>query len=168
VNPPYLYGPLAKHFTVDHLNISQLSTASYLGKFINPEATAYPETLWLDVRDAAKAHVLALHSPLQSEPGVGRKRLLFAALEDLNFETALDILATERPALKDRLIQHRPVPATQANITFDQDRIQAVLGMKSSDFTPLKKTLLDNVDALVSLEKKWISEGAKAEDLPKY
>ena len=169
MNPPYLFGPLARHFTVDHLNVSALSTAVYLGKLINPESTKYPETQWIDVRDVAKAHVLALRSPLEAESSIGRKRLLFASLEDIDFASAVETLAAERPFLKDRLIKLRPIPGADANpIHFDQDRVQAVLGLKAADYTPFEKTLLDNVDELVRLEKKWVTEGAKVEDLPKY
>lgn len=165
---PYLYGPVGKHFPVEHLNTTNLTTGVALGELIDPNAKAFPFlSRWVDVRDIGRAHALALTSPLSSEAGIGRKRLLIASLEDADLESIRQLLINERPELKDRVIKaETPKEGTVPRMHFDVERVEKVLGLKPSEYIPLRETVLETVDSLVALEQQWIAEGAKQEDIP--
>jgi nucleoside-diphosphate-sugar epimerase len=123
----------------------------------------YPvSAFYLDVRDAAKAHVLALSSPPSSI--VGRKRLVIASPQEVDFDKVVNLIRTKRPELEDRLVK-TPAPQYAMNKLPFNKRIEEVLGMKESDFTPLESTVLDGVDGALAFEKQWIDAGFKI-DIP--
>lgn len=117
----------------------------------------FPPPLTLDVRDAARAHVLALSAPLATEPGVGRKRILMEG-PYFTWRDATEHLRISHPELEaaGRL---RDIGASQRArdlklMHFDNTRLEKLLGFK--DFTPWEKTVDDAVDSVLRVE----AEGA--------
>ncbi|KAF9458262.1 hypothetical protein BDZ94DRAFT_1271033 [Collybia nuda] len=160
LNPPFLYGPLASGFNAPPTpNYAALSTDLYIYRLLNPTGIFPLSPRYADVRDVAKAHVLALRSPPASS--VNRKRILFASPHEFDFGATVAFIAEKRPELKDRLIKTTPPILPSNNTPLDFERIKQVLGMGKGDFTAFESTILDAVDSIVALEKSWVATGAE-------
>jgi len=159
LNPPYLYGPFAEGFTVSSGDYYALSTDLYIYKFLTPEGTFPTYPLYIDVRDAAKAHLLALSSPPTSK--VGRKRVIMSSVHEVDFAEIIELIKTKRPELKDRITKTAPPQFPFKRLPFNVKRLEEVTGMKESDFTPLEDTILGTVDSLIVVEKQWKAAGVE-------
>lgn len=112
--------------------------------------------LSVDVRDIAKAHVLALSAPPASKVG-GHKRIPLSA-PSFHFEWAVEHLAKARPELKERLADRATGcdAAPKGMATVDATRVKEVLGFDG--FIPWQKTVEDSVDNFAVLEKEWFKQ----------
>ena len=116
----------------------------------------------LNIRDAARAHVLALTAPPTST--VGRKRILISSPYASDFQQSPALIAAQRPDLKDRLIDAAKAPQYPfTQIPIDFGRVEEVLGMKKEDFIKWDDTILETVDALIEIERDWEKKGYKVE-----
>jgi len=140
-------------------NYPSLTTNLAIYELIKPDGQWPIGPRYIDLRDVAKAHVLALKAPLSSESDLGRKRLIIAALDDFEYKAFLDLVKTKRPELNHRLTKTEPPVVSPKNIPFDVDRVEKVLGLKREDYTRFEDTMLDTVDGLLALEKEWIANG---------
>ncbi|TDL27090.1 NAD-P-binding protein [Rickenella mellea] len=154
INPPYLYGPFVPEFKLEKGDVLGLSTNGYFYRNVLPAhggklpAVQEVTPITIDVRDAAKAHILALRSPSTKE--VGRKRLLIGGT-NFTWKNAVDHLASVRPALRARFPDtSEALSPTIAKI--DNTRATAVLGLT---FTDWRKTVEDTADTLLAVEKSW-------------
>jgi hypothetical protein len=111
----------------------------------------------------AKAHVLAVKAPKSSEPGIGRKRILFASIYDFDFPVTLEMIKTKRPGLKDRLLTAPPPEQPFKKIPFDTNRVQQVLGLDQDDYTSFEDTILGSIDSILRVEKEWAEKGFTAQ-----
>ncbi|KAG6872640.1 hypothetical protein C0995_008071 [Termitomyces sp. Mi166 len=157
LNPPYLYGPLAETFTAATGNYDALSTDLFIYRFLSPDGGFMGSAGHADVRDIAHAHVLALTSPPTS--AVGRKRILIASPHGFGPKATLDLIAESRPELKERLTKNNPPSYSHNRTPVDFQRVEEVLGMSKDDFHAVEDTMLDTVDSLLALEKKWLAQG---------
>ncbi|KAJ7187376.1 hypothetical protein C8R46DRAFT_1059584 [Mycena filopes] len=157
LNPPFLYGPFAPNFPLPHPDGAAISTNKLIYNFLFKDGPFPGMTHYVDVRDAALAHVLALDSPPTAE--VGRKRIIFSAPTGWPFQQTLNFIARERPALKERLTTVTPpvLPSDAMPISFE--RIEEVLGMKKADFHTTEETTLATVDAMLEVESQWRAAG---------
>ncbi|KAG6832863.1 hypothetical protein H0H87_012795 [Tephrocybe sp. NHM501043] len=157
-NPPYIYGPLAETFTIPTGNYTALSTDIYIYRFLSPDGGVTMSALaHADVRDIARAHILALSAPPTST--VGRKRILIASPHGFDPKATLELIADRRPELKARLAKKISYDFPFDRVPIDFKRIEEVLGMTKDDFRTLDETMLDTVDSLVALEKQWVAQG---------
>lgn len=161
MNPPYMYGPFAEGFTVPSPNYAALSTNLYIYRLLTPSGIFPSSPGHADVRDVAKAHVLALKAPSLTE--VGRKRILFASPHGFNFKATVDLIAEKRPQLKDRLTKAKVPDHPYDKTPVDFSRIEEVIGMKKGDFADFENTILDTVDSLLKLERDWVAKGYTVE-----
>lgn len=160
VNPPFLYGPFADSFNAPPTpNYSALSTNLYIHRLLNPTGVFPRSPGHADVRDAAKAHVLALTSPPTS--AVERKRILFASPHGFDYGAVVALIAEKRPDLKSRLIGATPPALAYNRIPIDFSRIHQVLGMDKSEFKEIQDTMLSAVASLLVLEQAWVAAGAE-------
>jgi len=162
-NPPFLYGPLAPTFieTLPKGDFAALSTALQIYQFLTPTGV-YPQSAGqADVRDVARVHVLALSAPATSE--VGRKRIIFGSPHGFDFIKIRELIKEKRPELKDRLInEDTEVPKLPRDrIPVDFGRVKEVLGVEQEELRTIEETMLDTVDSLLELEKKWRGEGVE-------
>ncbi|KAK1231984.1 hypothetical protein PQX77_004880 [Marasmius sp. AFHP31] len=164
INLPLTYGP---HSPSSHFPTPAFpGVNTYIYHLIVPDGV-YPFTgQHVDVRDAAKAHVLALKSPLAS-PSKERKQIDFVSPHLINFKQAVSLLAERRPALKDRLIKGEPPISGEESYPCGYERIEQLLGFSRGDFTAVEDTLLDTIDNYVELESGWIKDGHTVE-IPHY
>jgi nucleoside-diphosphate-sugar epimerase len=118
---------------------------------------------YVDIRDVARAHILALNSIPQTAVHDGKiKRLVLASPYDKDWKEAIEFLLKERPSLKDRLASpgSKNVPRRSGPLNgIDYERVEEVLGMKRDEFRAWKETILDAVDSFVRIEEGWKSQG---------
>ncbi len=109
-----------------------------------------PFTLFsVDVRDVAKAHVLALSAPLEKE--VGRKRLIVAG-KPIPWLDAVEHLRATRPELAERL-PNTTNAVKRPFASVDVGRAARVLEL--TEYIDWKKTVDDTADSLLAVEKEW-------------
>ncbi|KAJ7757995.1 hypothetical protein B0H16DRAFT_1689450 [Mycena metata] len=157
LNPPFLYGPFTAHFPVPRPDASAISTNNLIYNFLFADGGFPSMTHYIDVRDAALAHIKALDSPPTAQ--VGRKRIVLSSPTGWPFRQSLDFIAKQRPALKERLTTVTPPEFPSDAMPLDFKRIEEVLGMKESDFHTTEETTLDTVDALLKVEDQWRKAG---------
>lgn len=103
----------------------------YIGYLISPTGDWPTVPIYADVRDAARAHILAL----DASPSVqSRRRILFSTPDVLENKDILEVIKKARPKLAERLIQTPEPEYLLKKIDLDYKRIEEVLGMKTSDF----------------------------------
>ncbi|KAI1791395.1 NAD-P-binding protein [Ganoderma leucocontextum] len=157
INPPFVYGvPVAG---LSPGGLAALGTNALIYQLIagEPERALPPQLppYYCNVRDAARAHILALELPkLAAGADVREKRFIVAGPGTILWADAVKTLLAQRPSLKDRLPtleNASPVPGTLSKV--DTTRAREVLGVK--EYVGHDETLLETVDALLDLEKTW-------------
>jgi nucleoside-diphosphate-sugar epimerase len=163
VSPPFLYGAFAPSFFASAPSYSAVSTNAIIYRLLSPTGVFPRIPGHADIRDAARAHVLALTAPPTSS--VGRKRILIANPYGSDFKGSIALIAAKRPELKDRLVDVDKAPSYPfTKLPIDFGRVEEVLGMKKDDFIKWDDTVLDTVDALIGVEKDWETKGFTVED----
>ncbi|KAJ7575095.1 hypothetical protein C8J56DRAFT_901555 [Mycena floridula] len=172
VNPPFMYGPFAEEFQIEPANYYAMSTNLYIYRLISPNGPFPVTPRWIDVRDIAKVHVLALKSPLTSETDIGKKRLIIGSLEPLEYAPALALIKEKYPELAERITK-TPLPnidiktnRTLFLLPFDVQRVADVVGFKKEDYTGIESCLLGAIDSILAIEKTWVEKGHSI-DVPK-
>lgn len=147
--PGFVFGPWAKLFPLPSSQ-KDFGTNSFPFMILNG---MYPPTTppWVvDVRDVAKAHVLALGLPPMD---VGTKRFLVNA-GNFTWAEGVEHLAKSHPGLiKGPLKGTAGLPGPASKL--DTSRAKTVLGLK--EFIDPKKMVDDVVDDLIELQKRWAS-----------
>jgi nucleoside-diphosphate-sugar epimerase len=102
----------------------------------------------VDVRDVARAHVLALKVP----PSDALKRFIVSS-STFTWKDAVELIAQARPELKGRLpIITGKEPAVPPFATLDTSATADILGLKN--YTKWQDTVLDTIDDLLRVEKE--------------
>ncbi|KAJ7139431.1 hypothetical protein C8R44DRAFT_304434 [Mycena epipterygia] len=150
INPVMIYGPpLQAVSSPDHLNTSSQAIYQLIsGKMetILPKSEGLP--LFVDVRDVAEAHILAL----KNDSVIG-KRVLLSGGEFLYYK-AVQMIAKQRPELASRLPSLEGVnPEHDIICKVDTSIAEKDLGIS---FISDEKTLFDTIDTLLEMEKvEW-------------
>jgi len=165
LNPPFLYGPFSKHFNLATPDFGAMSTNLNIYNLLIPPGSFPRNPPYVDIRDVAKAHVLALHAPATS--AVGRKRIIFSSPHGFEPKSALQYLVEKRPALKERLITAPAPDFGYDRLPIDFGRIEEVLSFRKEDFYSFEDTLLDTVDSILVLEDEWKNKGLEIQ-VPPY
>ncbi|KAF8640213.1 hypothetical protein AX16_010110 [Volvariella volvacea WC 439] len=155
INPPFLYGPYVEGFR------PELGTNGLIYTLLKGEQPLPITPLWVDVRDAAQAHVAALGLPPLTLPdGAARnqeflqqRRFLVSGEGNLTWKKALEYLHETRPELKDKLpakdVFGDEDPQGDKLARIDVSRAEKVLGLE--EWIGWKKCLDDAVDALLKI-----------------
>jgi nucleoside-diphosphate-sugar epimerase len=102
----------------------------------------------VDVRDVARAHVLALKVPPSDAP----KRFIVTSSR-FTWKEAIELLAEARPELKGRLpVITGKEPAVPPFAIIDTSTTEAILGLKN--YVKWQDTVLDTIDDLLRIEKE--------------
>lgn len=162
VNPTYVYGPIASGVKVPKGDFKALSTTALFYLHVIP-ANASTITIdrvpqddvpvSVDVRDVARAHVLALRAPPTSE--VGRKRFPLTGPSLTWIDTVIH-LRKVMPEIADRLPKVAEGAESSKSIpcpTVDTARARNVLGLDR--FIDWRTTAEDTVRSLLAIEKEW-------------
>ncbi|ESK92027.1 nad dependent epimerase [Moniliophthora roreri MCA 2997] len=163
ISPPAVYGPWARGLVLPTPNFSAMTPVFW--NLIKPDGAFTLFPVYADVRDVAKAHLRAITHPVPTSR-VGRKRLVFVSPEAFDWASAVEILRTKRPALKERLIKATPSVQLLSPPPVDFKRIEDVLGIKAGDLYTFEQSLLDAIDNYVELEQEWIKKGYEVNPPP--
>ena len=156
IHPSYVYGPLGSgqvystpgsgtnHFIYDLL-------AGAPGRPVSgydPAIRGPP--LSVDVRDVARAHVLALKVPPSADAAPKR---FIASSNRFTWKEAVELIAQARPELKERLpVVTGKEPEVAPFAKLDTSTTETVLGLKS--YIKWQDTVLNTVDDLLRIEKE--------------
>lgn len=96
---------------------------------LHPDNTSFPKApSAVDVRDVARAHVLALQ--LRATTEVGRKRFAVVSPYESSFQEAIAIIGRERTELKDRLAEAARASVYPSDtLPANWDEIEDILGL---------------------------------------
>ncbi|SJL06545.1 uncharacterized protein ARMOST_09886 [Armillaria ostoyae] len=163
IAPHYTFGPLAPGFERMLLEpeYKAFSTNGFIYALLrsdNVHFAVFPGVI--DVRDVARAHLLALESPPTS--AVGRKRSPLVSPYQSSYKDAIEIIAKERPELKDRLVHPSKAPEWPSyTLEVDRELVENQIGLKADSYIAWRDTVLDAVDSLVRVENIWKAKGFK-------
>jgi nucleoside-diphosphate-sugar epimerase len=154
IHPGWIYGPFGSGQVYDS---PATGTNRYIYGLISGAAgrpvTKYDPAvqappLNIDVRDVARAHVLALKAPPSDEP----KRFILSSSR-FTWKEAIEFVGKARPELKGRLPvitgNESPVPPF---LTLDISATENILGIKN--YVKWQDTVLDAIDDLLRVEKE--------------
>ncbi|ESK89934.1 nad dependent epimerase [Moniliophthora roreri MCA 2997] len=167
--PPLVYGPLTVEQTETLSkkapDYNALSTDLFVYNLLAPNGVFPPHPRFIAVGDLAELHVRAL----ESRPSTyGRKRLVIAAPDAVDFEECLTLIQNRWPKLEQRL-NRRALPVYEDQIMkleFDYQRTEEVTGLRKSEFQCAQKTLMDTVTSLLSVENSWKLNGHDVIEIP--
>ena len=153
IHPSYIYGPFGPGQVYD---TPASGTNRYIYALIagvpgrpvsgyDPAVRGAPMNV--DVRDVARAHVLALKLPPSSMP----KRFILST-STFTWTDAVALLAEKRPELKERLpvVTGREPPLGPV-AKLDTSKTESVLGMEN--YIKWQDTVLDTIDDQLRIEK---------------
>lgn len=144
VNPVFVFGPqLFKESIENQLNFSNDFIYSF---FRDGENYKKFQGSFIDVRDVAKAHLLAF----QNENTIN-KRLI---LKESTFteQTLLDLIHKEFPILNDKIPKGEPgsdEEILKKRVILDNSKTKEILGFK---FKSLKQTIHDTVEQIIEVK----------------
>ena len=155
VHPSYIYGPVG---TGQVYNSPGTGTNGYVYGLISgppgrpvggfDTATGVPP-MSVDVRDVARAHVLALKVP--SSPDAPKRFIV--SPNTFTWKEAVELLAQARPELKGRLpVITGKEPPVPPGCTFDTSASERILGLKN--YVKWQDTILDTIDDMLRVEKE--------------
>ncbi|KAH7921678.1 NAD(P)-binding protein [Leucogyrophana mollusca] len=153
LHPPYVFGPAIHEVTTpSSLNTSVSEWYKYVthptSSGMTDEDLATKGSSWVDVRDLAKAHALALE-----KPAAGSKRIIISAGQ-FKWQDFIDAANALYPAPK--LSQPLPVgnpgagsanPATRHMFSYITDRATEIFGLDYRTMTETTKDVLEDFEA---------------------
>jgi nucleoside-diphosphate-sugar epimerase len=155
IHPSYIYGPLGSGQVYN-------TPASGTNRYIYGLISGAPDRpiprydrgfrgagpVHVDVRDVARAHVLALKVPPSDVP----KRFIVSSSR-FTWKEAIEFLSQARPELKGRLpVITGKEPALPPFGTIDTSVTEAILGLMN--YVKWQDTVLDTIDDLLRIEKE--------------
>ena len=162
IHPSYIYGPLGSGQVYN-------SPATGTNRFVygliagasdrpvngyDPGVRGPP--LNVDVRDVARAHVLALKVP----PSADEPKRFILSSSRFTWKEAVELIAQVRPELKERLPgitgKEPPVPPFA---TLDTSATENILGL--TNYVKWQDTVLDTIDDLLRVEKELAAAAAQ-------
>ena len=151
-----IIGPFIDGYTIPSGTTTAMASNAIPYALINgvadPVPVLGPSPDYIDVRDAARAHVLALRAP--RGPSNERKRLPLSG-GPLPWAEAGPYLREVRPALSERLPPSGKLlpPGTAPPAGMDSSRALKVLQI--TELTDWKLALIETVDDLLRVEASW-------------
>ena len=154
VAPPVIYGSWVPNYPRP-ANRESISTVDFAYELITggqEGLNTYPSVPFsniINVKDVAKAHVLALDAPARKD---GKPKRLPISIPGLvTSKMTAELLRKERPELAGRLPPVDLAPPQQTVAPVDTSFAAEVLGLK--EYIPWETTLLETIDNLVQWEK---------------
>ncbi len=161
IHPSYVFGPLGSGQVY---NSPATGTNGYIyglisGPLDRPvsgyDPAARPPPLNVDVRDVARAHVLALKVPPSDEV----KRFILSS-STFTWKDAIEVIAEARPELKGRVpvITGKEAPLPPSAV-LDTSVTRNILGLEN--YVKWQDTVLDTIDDLLRVEKEVAAAAAQ-------
>jgi nucleoside-diphosphate-sugar epimerase len=155
IHPSYIYGPFGSGQVY---NSPGTGTNAYVYGLISgapgrpvggydPAAGTPPMNV--DVRDVARAHVLALKVP----PTPDAPKRFIVSPNTFTWKEAVEFLGQARPELKGRLpVITGKEPAVAPGARFDTSATETILGLKN--YVKWQDTIVDTIDDMLRVEKE--------------
>ena len=155
IHPSYVYGPLGSGQVYSS---PATGTNAYVYRLISgapgrpvsgyDPAVVLPP-LSVDVRDVARAHVLALKLP----PSPDAPKRFILSTSTFTWKEAAEFLAQARPELKERLpVVTGKEPPVAPGATLDTTATETILGLKN--YVKWQDTIVDAIDDMLRVEKE--------------
>jgi nucleoside-diphosphate-sugar epimerase len=147
-------GPLVPNFPY-YPDINQLGTDSFVYGLIagGPDGpNTYPSINighFVDVRDIARAHVLALDAP--QVPGRHKRMIIHADI--FKWKDAVEVIKKAHPELAPRLPSADAVPPAQTDAPLDTTFAREVLGLK--EYIPWQESVLAAIEVCLEHERRF-------------
>jgi nucleoside-diphosphate-sugar epimerase len=156
IHPSYVYGPVGSGqvYNAPGTGTNRFIYGLIAGAQDRPVSGYDPaidgSPLHVDVRDVARAHVLALKVP----PSVDEPKRFIVSSSRFTWKEAIEFIAQERPELKGRLpvITGKEPPVPPFAI-LDTSATENILGLR--DYVKWQDTVLDTIDDLLRIEKEF-------------
>jgi nucleoside-diphosphate-sugar epimerase len=154
IHPSYIYGPVGPGQVYDtpasgtNLHIYALISGAPGRPVSGYDRAIRGAPISVDVRDVARAHVLALKLP----PSPLNPKRFILSTNTFVWKEAIELLAEKRPELKERLpvVTGREPPLGPV-AKLDTSKTESVLGMKN--YVKWQDTVLDTIDDQLHIEK---------------
>ncbi|KAE9398644.1 NAD(P)-binding protein [Gymnopus androsaceus JB14] len=146
VLPTLIFGPQLSLLTSSP---SSLGTNGFIQMLFAPEYPPIPFGHMIDVRDVARAHVLALTTP----PVPGRDKRFIIVNSTFQWKDVAALIRNKRPELAGRLPKETSIPVPQSSAPLDTTFSEEVLGMTS--YIPQEETFLAALDVVLEWESKF-------------
>ncbi|KAJ3996499.1 hypothetical protein F5050DRAFT_1692575 [Lentinula boryana] len=147
--PPAIFGPQLSTDATLTSSPSSLGTNGFVQMLFAPEYPPVPIGHMIDVRDAARAHVLALSTP----PVPGRAKRFIISNGTFLWKDVAALVRRRRPELAARLPKETSVPGPQTSAPMDTTFAKEVLGMTS--YISQEETFMEAVNVVLQWEKKF-------------
>lgn len=155
--PSFMFGPFAPGYEVKKGDIGAMSSNAFPFQVLAAKPTdkfpAIPDHLFLDIREGARAHVVALRAPLAKD--VGQKRILVNG-GSLSWVEVAEYLPKARLQLRGKL----PDPKTGANTklpaSMSTKRAAELLNMQT--FKDLDSLMEETADDILRVLGEWSKE----------
>jgi nucleoside-diphosphate-sugar epimerase len=171
VGPTFVYGPFVPNF--HHMipepepTHTSFSTNFRIYAFLNPRATEWiPGPAFVDVRDVAKAHILALTSKSSSElgpDGAKKKRFILVAPDSASIRSGLTILKEKRGSVVEGRLADidtvQDVPPLVEGLKYYREELGETVGFKEEMYKKWEETVVDAVDSILEIENIWMEKG---------
>ena len=148
VHPSYVFGPYAETFPRP-ITKEALGTNALIYSIMKGPVPQNPPFM-VDVRDVAKAHVLAMGLP--RNPGTLERRYIVSA-GNLTWREAIEHLRVTHPELKTPPADQYPEIPGPASIV---DTSDTITDLKFGAFREPKQVIDDAVTAIQEIEKTWV------------
>ncbi|THU99566.1 NAD(P)-binding protein [Dendrothele bispora CBS 962.96] len=170
--PDWIFGPLIpppySHHLIPEPSPSALSTTGYIYALINPRNKHWtPSPGFIDVRDVARAHLLALSSQYKYP----QQRMLLKAPEPTSYKKAIEILEARFPEIRERLANKDKAPGDEW--AKEDKALEWSMKTKNSTWPEVWRNwtecVEDTIESLLDMEKFWKGKGLEvrgAEEAP--
>jgi nucleoside-diphosphate-sugar epimerase len=155
IHPSYIYGPLGSGqvYNAPAAGTNQHIYGLIAGAPGRPVSGYDPALrgppMIVDVRDVARAHVLALKAP----PSPDEPKRFIVSSSRFTWKEAIEFIAQARPELKGRLpVITGKEPAVPPFAIFDTSATEKILGLKN--YVKWQDTVLDTIDDMLRVEKE--------------
>ena len=137
VLPSFIYGPFPPKFIpLPKPEYNTLSSTLVIYNLLFPTGDHLPSPSYIDVRDAACAHIGALESKPDKN---NNKRVILCSPHGLTARHVLGMIKKKYPELEHRLARG-PVPEFPSDrFEIDFERVKEVTGMREEDFHTLEE-----------------------------
>ncbi|KAJ7583918.1 hypothetical protein C8J56DRAFT_1005164 [Mycena floridula] len=149
---PVILGPYVPNFPLPDNRVS-LGAMDAVYTLITNGPSEYPNFPMghlVDVRDVAKAHVLALTAP---PVNVEKPKRLIVCSRIFTWKEAVDVIRERHPELDARLPRPDAVGPVQTSAPVDMTRTKEILGLTESDYIPWDMTMIDTMDQMLEWER---------------
>ena len=149
--PPLVLGPVVHQLaSLDSINTSNSAIAGLIEGKMKEKLPPSNVVLWIDVRDAALAHVLAM------EKDAAQGQRFFCTAGHFSNKEVTEIIAAEFPEYRDRLptgerLEPGSLPPPGKRPEYDNSRSKEVLRLT---YRPLKETIVETVKSLKAFQKE--------------